>query len=446
MADFIEDRSNSFQKLSKTLSCHPNRFIRTSRDKDHSKVVQETWTKMKTFIKRLPYTGYYSLSDESFISSKNLTSKNGKLYSKKSGNEVTMVSEDNYCFDISSFSSKLSTFLSSSIRPASRLLDIGDGVEDIIKKRLNDPISISRLRKSDSWGITVPDDPSQIVYVWMDALLSYYTSLKSLFGNQKNKDVEIHHVLGKDILKFHCLLWPSMIFASQILPSPPKRLLVHGHWTISGAKVSKSSPVLSLPTPEDIIDKLFKGNCDPLRYFLIKESRLDSDNEFSIASLLKTTNQDLSNQLGNLINRSFNSSFITKLPKQHCSSNEELASFLRAIVVEFEESMRIGQFHNAIHIACRILARGNSIFSEGKPWDLKVDANRGNSLEDIIGDVSLCLITWSKLMWPIVPGTAEKVLGIFGIKKEREDCSVDLSRPIIFPTSSVKAMFPRTII
>lgn len=398
---------------------------------------------MKTYIRSQPYTGYYSLSDESFISAKNLTTKNAKMYNIKSGKEVHLVTEDNYTFDISSFSHKLSSFLENdSIVPKSRLMDIGNSVGDIIKRKILDPISISRQRKVDSWGIGVPSDEGQVIYVWMDALLSYYTCLKSLFTFEREiEDVDIYHVLGKDILKFHCLMWPSIIFASNILPNPPKKLLVHGHWTLSGKKVSKSSPVMSFPTPEDIIDNVFSGNCDPLRYFLIKESKLDSDNEFSMSSLIKISNQDLSNQLGNLIHRTFNPLFISRLPKHHSSKNEELASFLTSIIREFNSSMKDYQFNNAIHIAYRILLKGNNIFTEGKPWDLGIDDDK---LEKIVGDVSLCIIIWSKLMWPIIPETSEKVLGMFGIEKGREDCFINLEIPITFPLAGNKdVLFPR---
>ena len=351
------------------------------------------------------YSGWYSVSDEAFYNEDEVEEKDGLKVAKSSGSAVEWVEEESFFFKLSEWEKPLLDFYEKNknfILPESRRNE----VISFVKSGLKD-LSVSR--KTFSWGVKVPSDENHVVYVWLDALTNYLSSLKypdennELYKNFWPADL---HIIGKDILRFHAIYWPAFLLAAKI--EPPKRVYGHG-WILSGdEKMSKSKG--NILDPLEIINVY---GLDPLRYYLIKEVSFGNDGNISEEKLENCINSDLANNFGNLCQR------VLSFAEKNCSSlipdhkyNDEDLEILKPInnldkIRSFINNQDINQYMN--FIVDRLFA-ANKYFNDQEPWKKKDDRLRLNTIVytalELIRKITI-------LLYPVMPETSVKVLNVF---------------------------------
>ncbi len=291
---FAAEVSGKFQELKDKLNLSWDQFIRTTDEKLHYPGVEKMWRALVAAgdIYKKAYRGLYCVGHEAFITEKDLA--DGKCRDHRREPEV--IEEENYFFRLTKYAPDLKAAIQTGrfrILPETRRNEIlalfAEGLADV---------SFSRPRRSLAWGIPVPDDPEQTIYVWADALVNYISAIG--YGRDEKEfrkwwPAEAQ-VIGKDILRFHAAIWPAMLLAAR-LPLPEK-LLVHGFITVDGQKMSKT--VGNVVDPVAVAEKY---GADALRYYLLKEIPSGEDGDFSEAKLTSLYNSDLANGIGNLTSR-----------------------------------------------------------------------------------------------------------------------------------------------
>ncbi|PJB98939.1 MAG: methionine--tRNA ligase, partial [Candidatus Nealsonbacteria bacterium CG_4_9_14_0_8_um_filter_36_17] len=291
--EFTDKITARFKLLTKVLNLSNTDFIRTTDEKRHWPVAREVWLKLKENgdIYKKNYKGLYCVGCEAFITKKDLINGKCKIHQK----EPEVVEEENYFFRLSKYSKQIKEIIKKDnvkIIPEERknemLNFVSQGLEDV---------SFSRPRKDLKWGIPVPDDNSQTIYVWADALINYISALDYPNGENFKKywpaDV---HCLGKDILRFHSTIWLGMLLSLGL--ELPKNIFVHGFITSNGQKMSKS-----LGNVIDPFELVKKYGTDAVRYFLLREITPTEDGDFTYEKFEARYNSDLASGLGNLVAR-----------------------------------------------------------------------------------------------------------------------------------------------
>ena len=408
---FCDDISQTFRNLSETLNLSNTDFIRTTEER-HKKTVQYLWSELQKNgdIYLSKYSGWYSVSDEAFYSKEEISEKNGHKISISSGSTVDWIEEESYFFRLSKWQDRLLEYYEKNpefISPQSKKNE----VISFVKGGLKD-LSISR--KAFSWGIKVPENPDHVIYVWLDALTNYISALNypdtndDLFKNFWPASV---HLIGKDILRFHAVYWPSFLMAAKI--PLPKKIYGHG-WILSGEeKMSKSKG--NILDPLDIIETY---GLDPLRYYLIKEVSFGSDGNISQDRLEDCINSDLANNYGNLCQR------VTAFTEKNCSSKVPLPAEFNdedlVILNRFTENLtslrnEIDQqnINFYINFIVSSLFEANKYFNDQEPWKKKNDKERLNTIVytslEVIRKISI-------MLYPIIPNSIKNALTIFNIK------------------------------
>ena len=403
---FCDEISKTFEDLTKTLNLSNTDFIRTTEDR-HKVSVQNLWNILEKnkqiFLSK--YSGWYSVSDEAFYNEDEVEEKDGLKVAKSSGSAVEWVEEESFFFKLSEWEKPLLDFYEKNknfILPESRRNE----VISFVKSGLKD-LSVSR--KTFSWGVKVPSDENHVVYVWLDALTNYLSSLKypdennELYKNFWPADL---HIIGKDILRFHAIYWPAFLLAAKI--EPPKRVYGHG-WILSGdEKMSKSKG--NILDPLEIINVY---GLDPLRYYLLKEVSFGNDGNISEEKLENCINSDLANNFGNLCQR------VLSFAEKNCSSlipdhkyNDEDLEILKPLnnldkIRSFIDNQDINQYMS--FIVDRLFS-ANKYFNDQEPWKKKDDRLRLNTIVytalELIRKITI-------LLYPVMPETSVKVLSVF---------------------------------
>jgi len=408
---FCNNISQTFRDLSKTLNLSNTDFIRTTEDR-HKKTVQHIWNQLEknNNIYLSKYSGWYSVSDESFYNEDEISDKNGNKIAISSGSIVEWMEEESYFFCLSKWQDKLLDYYEKNpdfISPKSRKNE----VISFVKSGLKD-LSISR--QAFSWGIKVPNQPKHVIYVWLDALTNYISALNYLDNNDelfKEFWPASLHLIGKDILRFHAVYWPAFLMAANI-PLPEK---VFGHgWILSDdEKMSKSKG--NILDPLDIIETY---GLDPLRYYLIKEVSFGNDGNISLSKLEDCINSDLANNYGNLCQR------VTAFAEKNCSSKIPLN-----IVLKDEDLIMLNKYTEYlpklrdeidkqninfyIDFIVNALFEANKYFNDQEPWKKKDDKER---LDTIVYTSLEIIRKISFMLYPIIPDTIERALKIFNLK------------------------------
>ena len=403
---FCDEISKTFEDLTKTLNLSNTDFIRTTEDR-HKVSVQNLWNILEKnkqiFLSK--YSGWYSVSDEAFYNEDEVEEKDGLKVAKSSGSAVEWVEEESFFFKLSEWEKPLLDFYEKNknfILPESRRNE----VISFVKSGLKD-LSVSR--KTFSWGVKVPSDENHVVYVWLDALTNYLSSLKypdennELYKNFWPADL---HIIGKDILRFHAIYWPAFLLAAKI--EPPKRVYGHG-WILSGdEKMSKSKG--NILDPLEIINVY---GLDPLRYYLLKEVSFGNDGNISEEKLENCINSDLANNFGNLCQRvlSFAEKNCSSLIPDHKFTDEDL-EILKPLnnldkIRSFIDNQDINQYMS--FIVDRLFS-ANKYFNDQEPWKKKDDRLRLNTIVytalELIRKITI-------LLYPVMPETSVKVLNVF---------------------------------
>ncbi len=403
---FCDEISKIFEDLTKTLNLSNTDFIRTTEDR-HKVSVQNLWNILEKnkqiFLSK--YSGWYSVSDEAFYNEDEVEEKDGLKVAKSSGSPVEWVEEESFFFKLSEWEKPLLDFYEKNknfILPESRKNE----VISFVKSGLKD-LSVSR--KTFSWGVKVPSDKNHVVYVWLDALTNYLSSLK--YPDENNELYKKFwpadlHIIGKDILRFHAIYWPAFLLAAKI--EPPKRIYGHG-WILSGdEKMSKSKG--NILDPLEIINVY---GLDPLRYYLLKEVSFGNDGNISEEKLENCINSDLANNFGNLCQR------VLSFAEKNCSSlipdhkfNYEDLEILKPLnnldkIRSFIDNQDINQYMS--FIVDRLFA-ANKYFNDQEPWKKKDDRLRLNTIVytalELIRKITI-------LLYPVMPETSLKVLNVF---------------------------------
>ena len=403
---FCDEISKTFEDLTKTLNLSNTDFIRTTEER-HKVSVQNLWNILEKnnqiFLSK--YSGWYSVSDEAFYNEDEVEEKDGLKVAKSSGSAVEWVEEESFFFKLSEWEKPLLDFYEKNknfILPESRRNE----VISFVKSGLKD-LSVSR--KTFSWGVKVPSDENHVVYVWLDALTNYLSSLKypdennELYKNFWPADL---HIIGKDILRFHAIYWPAFLLAAKI--EPPKRVYGHG-WILSGdEKMSKSKG--NILDPLEIINVY---GLDPLRYYLLKEVSFGNDGNISEEKLENCINSDLANNFGNLCQRvlSFAEKNCSSLIPDHKFTDEDL-EILKPLnnldkIRSFIDNQDINQYMS--FIVDRLFS-ANKYFNDQEPWKKKDDRLRLNTIVytalELIRKITI-------LLYPVMPETSVKVLNVF---------------------------------
>ncbi|TSD00504.1 MAG: methionyl-tRNA synthetase [Candidatus Peregrinibacteria bacterium Greene1014_49] len=392
-----------FEDLYRRLGISSDIFIRTSDKKKHWPTVIELWKLLEKagMLEKRTYTGLYCSGCERFLTKKDLV--DGFCENHKKAPEE--VKEENWFFILSKESAWLKKLLKKEyqIIPAFReketLALLDQGLEDV---------SFSRPKSSLAWGIPVPGDEGQTMYVWCDALTNYISGLGYFTDHEEKEwwqDATVTHVIGKDIARFHALIWPAMLKAAGV--RTPDQLLIHGFLTSEGQKMSKSTG--NVVVPDDVLTK-FGGNPDPVRFYLSHEVPVGNDGDFSWKRIVELYDSKLRNQLGNLLNRVL--ILLQKeggeivLPKDHAKDSEQAKSGWE----RYTASMDRMETHLGIAQAFELIQALNGGIDVAKPWTLK-----GREKIELLGCFAESLRHAALLLLPFLPETAKKMSVQLGV-------------------------------
>lgn len=393
---FADQMSQQFRDLAKALNISNDRFIRTT-DAGHEQRAQLIWKALEKDIYKGSYSGLYCSGCEEFVTEAQAKEFNGvcPLHNKR----YETIEENNYFFKLSKYSPQILKAIqdgSFNIIPATRKNEI----LNVIKDGLAD-ISISRPKEKIAWGIPVPGDKDQVMYVWFEALMNYLTVL----GYPEHDDFKKFwpanvHVIGKDILRFHAAIWPGMLLALG-LPLP-KTLFVHAFINgEGGVKMSKSLGNVVLPK-----DILAEYPADVMRYYFLRHIPSYDDGDFSWTRLREVYNTELANELGNAVQRTaamirtYQNGIIGNIPP----SAHDIAQYIDAI-----EKCKFDRALDEVWDQVRGL---NQYIEESKPWEINKQGDKEHLQEVLANQVSK-LIEIAELLQPFMPETALKIRHVF---------------------------------
>ncbi len=389
--EFTDGISDKFKELTKVLNLSNDDFIRTTDQKRHWPIVQKVWSKIKRNgdIYKKTYRGLYCVGCEAFIKEKDLVDGKCPIHQQK----PEIIEEENYFFKLSKYADVVKKKIINGeikIIPEGRKNEIisfiNQGVEDV---------SCSRLRANLKWGVPVPDDDSQTIYVWFEALVNYLFPEKCWPA-----DVQC---LGKDIFRFHALWWPAMLLSLGL--DLPKILFVHGYITSDGQKMSKS-----LGNVVDPIGLVKKYGIDAVRYFLLREIPPSEDGDYTEEKFKEVYNGGLAGGLGNLAAR-----IITLAQNLGVKKGKlQAQSFVILDIIpnsarRIKESLEAFKFNEAITIIWELIGWCDKYIETEKPWQTKD--------EKVIYNLLFVLENIADLLKPFLPETSEKIIKQLKSKK-----------------------------
>ena len=437
---FVDDVSDKFRALGTTLNLSNDVFIRTTEAR-HARACQEIWRRLRDndAIYLGHYEGWYALRDETFYNEDELTTVDDGTRLAPTGAPVEWMREPSYFFRLSAW--------------GDRLLEYYDSIPDRIlpPTRRNEVVSFVRgglkdlavSRSGLTWGVPVPDDPAHVMYVWLDALINYMTACG--FPDETDPlwrfwPADIH-VVGKDIARFHAVIWPAVCFAAG-LPAP-KRIVAHGWWTARGEKMSKS-----LGNAIDGIALVETYGLDAVRFFVLREIPFGNDGDFSDAALIRRLNVELANDLGNLAQRTL--SQIAKnlsgaLP--HADPTDADAFLLnaaRALPATLRPLMERMALGDALEEIWKVIRAGNVYVDHQAPWALrKTDPARMSAVLRVLVDTLRIVAT---VLAPFMPDSMNRMLHQLGVPPEAQDlAALDVMLPGGATLPAPQGIFPRYV-
>jgi methionyl-tRNA synthetase len=420
---FVDDVAAQVGSLCQRLSISNTDFVRTSDQVRHWPAAQALWRKMaeKGDLYKKSYDGYYCVGHEAFVRQSELV--DGVCPLHKTTPE--RIQEENWFFKLSAYRDQVRELLESgklAIVPETRKGEILNLLKDA------EDVSFSRPSEQLSWGIPVPGDPTQTMYVWADALTNYISALG--YGAQEDQmdfwpaDV---HIIGKDILRFHAMIWPAMLLSAGL--AVPKAVYVHGFITVDGQKMSKS--LGNVINPLDLLEQF---PVEVIRYLMLRELQSTEDSDFSWKNLESRYTSDLANGLGNLVQRTA-TLIQTKLEGKavYKAEFDHSETALTEVLDDtlYHEAFQTFRLHDALGSVWAKIGVANAYINDYEPWKQEGEA-REKTLA--VAATMIGHIAW--LLQPFMPETAKVIGRVFGVPldvwKDGQIIATQLSDPL-FP-------------
>ncbi|NLT95143.1 MAG: methionine--tRNA ligase [Clostridia bacterium] len=401
---YVDNIVEGFKRLWKRLDISNTDFIRTT-DERHIKVVQNIFKKIyeKGDIYKSEYEGRYCTPCETFFTERQLNEEGS---CPDCGRPVELIKEESYFFKMSKYQDRLLKYIEDTpdfIHPVTRRNEM----INFIKQGLED-LCVSRT--TFDWGIPVPIDEKHVIYVWFDALTNYISALGYGTENdelyQKFWPVDIH-LVGKDIVRFHTIIWPTILMAADI--PLPKKVYGHGWLLLESGKMSKSKG--NVVDPNVLIDKY---GVDPIRYFLLREIPAGSDGYYSEEALVNRYNTDLANDFGNLVSRTVamvDKYFGGIIPEGNVPGqyDDELKALAAKVPEEAEGFIENMDFANALAAVWKLINRANKYIDETMPWALAKDEGQKGRLATVLYNLLEAIRISTTMLIPALPQTPAKV-------------------------------------
>ncbi len=409
---YVDKIVSGIKDLWKELDISYDHFIRTT-DDYHVKSVQKIFKQLydQGDIYKSEYEGWYCTPCESFYTDVQLV--DGKC--PDCGREVERLKEESYFFRLSKYQDRLIKYIEEHpefIQPQTRQNEM---INNFLKPGLED-LCVSRT--SFNWGIPVTFDPKHIVYVWVDALTNYITALG--YGSDDDSEFKKYwpadvHVVGKEIVRFHTIIWPAMLMALD-LPLP-KQVFGHGWLIIDGGKMSKSKG--NVVDPKVLVDRY---GVDAIRYFLLREIAFGQDGNFTNEALIQRINSDLANDLGNLVSRTvgmIEKYFDGKIPadREETEFDVSLKDTAKAVTEKVDTLLDKMLFSDALTEIWTLIRRSNKYVDETQPWVLAKDDSQKAKLANVLYNLSEAIRIVSVLIQPFMPNTPKLIWKQLGVSE-----------------------------
>jgi methionyl-tRNA synthetase len=438
---FADGVSAQFRAVADALDVSYDDFIRTTEDR-HKRACTVLWERIaaKGDIYLGEYEGWYAVRDEDFYGEDELTVLADGTRIAPTGAPVERVREPNYLFRLSAYQDRLLAHYAANpdfIGPPARRNE----VLSFVRAGLRD-LSVSR--SSFRWGIPVPGDPDQVMYVWLDALANYLTAVG--YPDETAPRWPFWpanlHLVGKEIARFHAIYWPAFLMAAD-LPLP-RRVYSHGWWTVEGQKMSKS-----LGNVVDPLELARAYGVDALRYFLLREVPFGGDGDFSRAKLVGRLNVELANDLGNLAQRTLSliaRNLDGRLPAQEAPTEDDAALLAAAAALPGAMGEQIARqaLHEALEECWRVIRAANAYIDRQAPWALRrTDPARMAAVLRILADALRGIAT---VLQPVMPGSAARMLDQLGVPSGARALAA-LAEPLPVGTAlpPPQGVFPRHV-
>lgn len=434
---YVDEVAAVFADIAARMNISNDAFIRTTEAR-HKRASQALWQRLLDagHITLGGYEGWYAIRDETFYDEAELTTRADGVRVAPTGAPVEFVTEPSYFFRMSAFKDQLLAHIEANpefIQPAARR-------NEVLGFLKNDLTDLSISRTSFAWGVPVPNDPAHVMYVWLDALTNYITAV-----GYPDEDAALWkfwpadlHIVGKDILRFHAVIWPALLLAAG-LPLP-KRVFAHGWWTIEGEKMSKS--IGNVIDPRELADRF---GVDALRFFLLREITFGADGDYSRAALTRRLNIELANDLGNLAQRTL--SFVAKnagaaMPARGAAGG--LAGYIAELPGQVRAAIDRQAFNEALETIWVAIRAGNAYIDQQAPWTLrKTDPVR---MAEVLAEILDLLRVVATLLQPVMPDSMAKMLDQLGVPTDARDIAA-LATPIApgTPLPPPAGVFPRFV-
>ena len=415
---WVDKMSLNFTSLWEKLGISNTDYLRTTQER-HINSVKEIIKRVheKGDIYRGEYVGKYSVSEETFVP------ENQLVDGKYMGKEVIDVKEASYFFKLSKYEDALLKYIDEHpdfIKPESKKNE----VVAFIKQGLQD-LSISRT--TFDWGIPLEFEEGHVIYVWFDALTVYLTGAG--FQQDENEFAKrwtngrVTHLIGKDILRFHAIIWPAMLMSAGI--KLPDTVAAHGWWTVEGEKMSKS--LGNVVNPEEEVQKY---GLDAFRYYLMREATFGQDADYSKKAMIQRINSDLANDLGNLLNRTigmqkkyFDSKVV--LNKVEDKYDVEIKEFWENTLADLDKHINNYQFSEGLKDIWKFISRLNKYIDECEPWNLAKEESKKDRLSTVMYNLVEGLYKIAVLIAPFMPDTAKQMISQLGLDINLEEIKIE---------------------